>query len=86
MATRYFGQPVKRNEDARLLTGQATFTDDVHIAGMLTIAYVVFKNVFEADRRERLAMSQWEAAHHDDRAEADPAGSAPPSGESPEKS
>lgn len=55
-------------------------------AGMLTIAYVVFKNVFEADRRERLAMSQWEAAHHDDRAEADPAGSAPPSGESPEKS
>ena len=40
MATRYFGQPVKRNEDARLLTGQATFTDDVHIAGMLHVAFV----------------------------------------------
>ena len=34
--------------------------------GMLAIAYVVFKNVFEADRRERLAMSQWEAAHQPD--------------------
>ncbi|MEI2766365.1 MAG: lysyl-tRNA synthetase [Dermatophilaceae bacterium] len=34
--------------------------------GMLAIAYVVFKNVFEADRKERLAMSQWEAAQHPD--------------------
>jgi aerobic carbon-monoxide dehydrogenase large subunit len=40
MATRYFGQPIKRNEDARLLTGQATFTDDVHLAGMLHAAFV----------------------------------------------
>jgi carbon-monoxide dehydrogenase large subunit len=40
MATRYFGQPIKRNEDPRLLTGQATFTDDVHIAGMLHAAFV----------------------------------------------
>ena len=40
MATRYFGQPVRRNEDARLLTGQATFTDDVHLAGMLHVAFV----------------------------------------------
>jgi carbon-monoxide dehydrogenase large subunit len=40
MATRYFGQPIKRNEDSRLLTGQATFTDDVHIAGMLHAAFV----------------------------------------------
>jgi carbon-monoxide dehydrogenase large subunit len=40
VATRYFGQPVKRNEDARLLTGQATFTDDIHLAGMLHAAFV----------------------------------------------
>ena len=39
MATRYFGQPIKRNEDPRLLTGQATFTDDVHLPGMLHVAF-----------------------------------------------
>ena len=39
MATRYFGQPIKRNEDPRLLTGQATFTDDVHLPGMLHAAF-----------------------------------------------
>lgn len=40
MTTRYFGQPIKRNEDARLLTGQALFTDDVHLPGMLHVAFV----------------------------------------------
>src|SRR5688572_24277505 len=40
MATRYFGKPIRRNEDARLLTGQALFTDDVHLPGMLHIAFV----------------------------------------------
>ena len=40
MATRYFGQPIKRNEDPRLLTGLATFTDDVHLPGMLHVAFV----------------------------------------------
>ncbi|MBE2238080.1 MAG: xanthine dehydrogenase family protein molybdopterin-binding subunit [Caldilineaceae bacterium] len=39
MATRYFGQPIKRNEDPRLLTGQATFTDDVHLPEMLHVAF-----------------------------------------------
>ena len=39
MATRYFGQPIKRNEDPRLLTGQALFTDDVHLPGMLHVAF-----------------------------------------------
>ena len=39
MATRYFGQPILRNEDARLLTGQALFTDDVHLPGMLHVAF-----------------------------------------------
>ena len=40
MATRYFGQPIKRNEDARLLTGRALFVDDVHLPGMLHVAFV----------------------------------------------
>lgn len=40
MSTRYFGQPIKRNEDPRLLTGQALFTDDVHLPGMLHVAFV----------------------------------------------
>jgi len=40
MATRYFGKPIRRNEDPRLLTGQALFTDDVHLPGMLHVAFV----------------------------------------------
>lgn len=40
MTTRYFGQPIKRNEDPRLLTGQALFTDDVHMPGMLHVAFL----------------------------------------------
>jgi carbon-monoxide dehydrogenase large subunit len=40
MATRYFGKSIRRNEDPRLLTGQALFTDDVHLPGMLHIAFV----------------------------------------------
>jgi len=35
MATRYFGEPVRRNEDERLLTGQALFVDDVEPVGPL---------------------------------------------------
>lgn len=40
MSTRYFGQRIKRNEDPRLLAGQALFTDDVHMPGMLHAAFV----------------------------------------------
>ena len=40
MSTRYFGQPIKRNEDPRLLTGRALFTDDVQMAGMLHVAFL----------------------------------------------
>ncbi len=40
MATRYFGKPVRRNEDARLLKGQALFVDDVHRPGMLHAAFL----------------------------------------------
>ena len=35
MSTRYFGAPVKRNEDHRLLTGQALFVDDVELPDLL---------------------------------------------------
>ncbi len=40
MATRYFGAPIKRNEDPRLLKGQALFVDDVHLPGMLHVAFL----------------------------------------------
>jgi aerobic carbon-monoxide dehydrogenase large subunit len=40
METRYLGQPVTRNEDPRLLTGQALFVDDVDLHGMLHAAFL----------------------------------------------
>ena len=40
MSTRQFGQPIKRNEDPRLLTGRALFTDDVQLADMLHVAFL----------------------------------------------
>ncbi len=40
MTTRYFGQRLTRNEDPRLLTGQALFVDDVHLSEMGHVAYV----------------------------------------------
>ncbi len=40
METTYIGKPVLRNEDERLLSGQALFTDDVHLPGMLHVAFV----------------------------------------------
>jgi carbon-monoxide dehydrogenase large subunit len=40
METRYLGAPITRNEDPRLLTGQALFTDDVDLPGMLHAAFV----------------------------------------------
>jgi carbon-monoxide dehydrogenase large subunit len=38
VTTRYFGAPVTRNEDHRLLTGGALFVDDVELPGMLHAA------------------------------------------------
>ena len=38
MTTRFFGTPIKRNEDKKLLTGQALFIDDVELPGMLHAA------------------------------------------------
>lgn len=40
MSGRYVGQSVARNEDRRLLTGHALFVDDVHLEGMLHVAFV----------------------------------------------
>jgi aerobic carbon-monoxide dehydrogenase large subunit len=40
VATRKFGAPIRRNEDARLLTGQALFVDDVELPGMLHGAFL----------------------------------------------
>jgi carbon-monoxide dehydrogenase large subunit len=40
MATRYFGERIKRNEDPRLLTGQGLYVDDVNLTNMLHVAFV----------------------------------------------
>jgi carbon-monoxide dehydrogenase large subunit len=37
---RYLSARIPRNEDARLLTGRALFVDDVHLPGMLHVAFV----------------------------------------------
>jgi carbon-monoxide dehydrogenase large subunit len=40
MVTRYIGERITRNEDSRLLTGQALFVDDVELPRMLHAAFV----------------------------------------------
>ena len=40
MATRFFGERTRRNEDPQLLTGQALFVDDVHLPRMAHAAFV----------------------------------------------
>ena len=40
MATQYFGERIKRNEDPRLLTGAALYVDDVDLPGMLHAAFL----------------------------------------------
>jgi len=40
MSTKYIGKRLKRNEDPRLLTGQALFVDDVNLPGMLHVAFL----------------------------------------------
>lgn len=40
MTTRYFGEPVRRNEDAKLLTGRGLFVDDLELPGMLHAAFL----------------------------------------------
>ena len=38
MTTRIFGSGIRRREDPRLITGQATYTDDVNLAGLVHAA------------------------------------------------
>jgi carbon-monoxide dehydrogenase large subunit len=40
VATQYFGERIRRNEDPRLLTGQALFVDDVHLPDMAHAAFL----------------------------------------------
>jgi carbon-monoxide dehydrogenase large subunit len=40
MPTRMFGEPVKRREDPRLLTGQGRYVDDIDLPGMLHAAFL----------------------------------------------
>jgi carbon-monoxide dehydrogenase large subunit len=40
MTTKQFGQRIKRNEDPRLLTGQALFVDDVNLPGTAHAAFL----------------------------------------------
>ncbi len=40
MTTRYFGAPITRNEDRRLLTGRGLFVNDVERPGMLHVAFL----------------------------------------------
>jgi carbon-monoxide dehydrogenase large subunit len=40
MTTRYFGERIKRNEDPRLLTGQALYVDDIDLPDMLHAAFL----------------------------------------------
>jgi carbon-monoxide dehydrogenase large subunit len=39
-ATQFFGERIKRNEDPRLLTGQALFTDDVNLPDTAHVAFL----------------------------------------------
>ncbi|HEY8693037.1 MAG TPA: xanthine dehydrogenase family protein molybdopterin-binding subunit [Chloroflexota bacterium] len=36
----YTGQPIRRREDRRLITGQGSYTDDLHLAGALHLSFV----------------------------------------------
>ena len=40
MEKRFFGEPIKRREDPRLLTGQALFVDDVNLPKMIHAAFL----------------------------------------------
>ena len=53
MTTRFFGAPIKRNEDRKLLTGQALFVDDVELPGMLHAAFLRSQVAHGADQAHR---------------------------------
>jgi carbon-monoxide dehydrogenase large subunit len=51
-----FGQRIKRNEDPRLLTGQALFVDDVNLPGMAHIAF--YRSPYAHARIKSIDVSQ----------------------------
>jgi aerobic carbon-monoxide dehydrogenase large subunit len=60
VTTRNFGAPIRRNEDPRLLSGQALFVDDVELPGMLyaaflrsNVAHAVIRSIDVAAARRR---------------------------------
>jgi carbon-monoxide dehydrogenase large subunit len=55
MSTRTFGHPIKRNEDPRLLTGQALFVDDVELPGLLHAAF--YRSPYANARLKRVDVS-----------------------------
>ena len=56
MATRYFGERIKRNEDPRLLTGQALYVDDVDLPDMLHAAFL--RSPYAHARLDRIDVSR----------------------------
>ena len=56
MATRYFGAPVTRKEDPRLLAGQALFVDDVELPGLLHAAF--YRSPYAHARIKRVDVSR----------------------------
>jgi carbon-monoxide dehydrogenase large subunit len=40
VSTRYFGAPVRRREDPRLITGKGRYVDDITLPGMVHLAFV----------------------------------------------
>ena len=44
--TALVGRPIKRREDPRLITGQATYVDDIKLPGMLHIEMCCNQYVF----------------------------------------
>jgi len=58
--TTWVGQPVRRKEDHRFLTGQGQYTDDLVLPGLLHIAFVrspyAHARIMSIDTREALAM------------------------------
>lgn len=54
--TRYFGKPIKRNEDPRLLTGKALFVDDINFLDMLHVAF--YRSDYAHGRIKSIDVSQ----------------------------
>ncbi len=53
MTTRYFGAPVRRNEDHKLLTGQALFVDDVELPDLAHAAFLRSQVAHAPDQAHR---------------------------------